>query len=404
MTLDRTSYQGETIGVEVPITVDLAVVETEPGLRRRHPERRPQAGHDRDRPRRPGADLRRAGRHDPRRHADRGIPDPGLGRERRGPATAGRGRHLRRSPRRDGFAQRTSSDRPASRSQEHRSRLPTGRSAWPEPSRRRSCARTCRHRSGDQRLPRDRSDGRTRRIGALPSWDSITAGPGSPGDGRGTTRPGPRGPGHVRGADPRRQRGDPGHPRRRARRPAPGRPVGRGRDQPGHDLVGRPRLLRAQGRAQPAPVRLVPRRPPAVRVRGADRAARRRPTAGSTSSSRRAVSSSTSSRSSRPASATSPSGSRRSRPGSPPRACSRAPASAACRRARDDRRRHEPDGRGLAGHLPRPRAPLAADAVVLVAAQVQGDERAGEPRRRVPPAEAHVDACAPRAAPTTPRR
>jgi len=32
MTLDRTSYQGETIGVELPITVDLAVVETEPGF------------------------------------------------------------------------------------------------------------------------------------------------------------------------------------------------------------------------------------------------------------------------------------------------------------------------------------------------------------------------------------
>ena len=45
MTLDRTSYQGETIGVELPITVELAVVETEPGLRRRHAERRPQAGH-----------------------------------------------------------------------------------------------------------------------------------------------------------------------------------------------------------------------------------------------------------------------------------------------------------------------------------------------------------------------
>ena len=44
MTLDRTSYQGETIGVELPVTVDLKVVETEPGLRRRHPDRRPQAG------------------------------------------------------------------------------------------------------------------------------------------------------------------------------------------------------------------------------------------------------------------------------------------------------------------------------------------------------------------------
>src|SRR4051812_43345500 len=31
MTLDRTSYQGETIGVELPVTVDLVVRETEPG-------------------------------------------------------------------------------------------------------------------------------------------------------------------------------------------------------------------------------------------------------------------------------------------------------------------------------------------------------------------------------------
>jgi elongation factor P len=32
MTLDRTSYQGETIGVELPVTVDLAVTRTEPGF------------------------------------------------------------------------------------------------------------------------------------------------------------------------------------------------------------------------------------------------------------------------------------------------------------------------------------------------------------------------------------
>ena len=32
MILDRTSYQGETIGVELPVTVDLKVVETEPGF------------------------------------------------------------------------------------------------------------------------------------------------------------------------------------------------------------------------------------------------------------------------------------------------------------------------------------------------------------------------------------
>jgi elongation factor P len=31
MTLDRMSYEGETIGVELPITVELAVAETEPG-------------------------------------------------------------------------------------------------------------------------------------------------------------------------------------------------------------------------------------------------------------------------------------------------------------------------------------------------------------------------------------
>jgi elongation factor P len=32
MTLDRTSYQGETIGVELPVTVDLKVESTEPGF------------------------------------------------------------------------------------------------------------------------------------------------------------------------------------------------------------------------------------------------------------------------------------------------------------------------------------------------------------------------------------
>jgi len=32
MMLDRTSYQGETIGVELPVTVDLVVSDTEPGF------------------------------------------------------------------------------------------------------------------------------------------------------------------------------------------------------------------------------------------------------------------------------------------------------------------------------------------------------------------------------------
>ena len=32
MTVDRTSYQGDTIGVELPVTVDLSVTSTEPGF------------------------------------------------------------------------------------------------------------------------------------------------------------------------------------------------------------------------------------------------------------------------------------------------------------------------------------------------------------------------------------
>jgi elongation factor P len=32
MTVDRTTYQGETIGVELPVTVDLRVTQTEPGF------------------------------------------------------------------------------------------------------------------------------------------------------------------------------------------------------------------------------------------------------------------------------------------------------------------------------------------------------------------------------------
>ena len=52
MTLDRTSYQGETIGVELPVTVDLVVRRDRARVRRRHPDRCPQARHDRDGPRR----------------------------------------------------------------------------------------------------------------------------------------------------------------------------------------------------------------------------------------------------------------------------------------------------------------------------------------------------------------
>ena len=61
MTLDRTSYEGETIGIELPISVDLRVAETEPGFAGDTAIGRPQAGDDGVRPRRPGAHLRRRG-------------------------------------------------------------------------------------------------------------------------------------------------------------------------------------------------------------------------------------------------------------------------------------------------------------------------------------------------------
>jgi translation elongation factor P/translation initiation factor 5A len=77
MTLDRTSYQGETIGVELPVTW-ISGRRHGAGLRRRHPDRRAEAGHDRDRTRRPGADLRRDRGYDPDRHPDRRVPDARL--------------------------------------------------------------------------------------------------------------------------------------------------------------------------------------------------------------------------------------------------------------------------------------------------------------------------------------
>ena len=79
MTLDRTSYQGETIGVELPVTVDLKVVETEPGFAGDTQSGARKPAQTEIRPRRLGPDLRRAGRHDPDRHQDRGVSDEGLG-------------------------------------------------------------------------------------------------------------------------------------------------------------------------------------------------------------------------------------------------------------------------------------------------------------------------------------
>ena len=160
------------------------------------------------------------------------------------------------------------------------------------------------------------------------------------------------------------------------------RPVGRGRDRPGDGLVGGSRLLRAEGRAQPAPVRLVPRRPAALGVRGAGRAAGRRPrpdrpvrAAGRAPALRRVD----------------PAG-RARRPDPPVRGAQGPPRrrgpvrrgaqAAAAVATGDDRGHHQPDRGGLEGHLPRPRATLAADAGRPRRCPGPGRGGAGEPRRR----------------------
>ena len=80
MSLDRTSYEGETIGVELPISVELQGRGDRARLRRRHAIGRPEAGDHRIRSRGPGAHLRGRGRRHQGRHPDRGVPDPRLGR------------------------------------------------------------------------------------------------------------------------------------------------------------------------------------------------------------------------------------------------------------------------------------------------------------------------------------
>ena len=204
-------------------------------------------------------------------------------------------------------------------------------------------------------------------------------------------RPGPRAartaPGTFGVADPGRRRGHPRDPRRRPLGRRPARPVGRGRGRPGHRLLRRPRLLHAQGRAQPAPVRLVPRRP-----RRARRSSRRpgcgsSPTAGSTCSSRRARCSSTSSRI-QPAGLRRPDPPVRGAQGAPGgrRAVRRRAEAAACRiaargRSRSSPARPAPSGSDICHVLAR-RWPLTR--VVLVACQVQGDGAPASHRGRVP--------------------
>ena len=192
--------------------------------------------------------------------------------------------------------------------------------------------------------------------------------------GRGADRRAPAPARHLRAARAHGLRGQPRDPGARPLRRRAARPVGRGRGRPGHRVDRRPRLLHAQGRPRPAPVRLVPRRPGRGRRSSRRPGSRSWPTGGWTCSSRRGRSSSTSSRCSRRASATSRSGSSSSRRGSPRRACSTRRASGRCPPGpRTVAVVTSPTGavwRDVCNVLAR-RWPLAR--VVLVACQVQGE-------------------------------
>ena len=61
MIVDRTCYEGETIGMELPVTVDLKVTETEPGFAGDTQSGARKPATTRNRAGRPGADLRRTG-------------------------------------------------------------------------------------------------------------------------------------------------------------------------------------------------------------------------------------------------------------------------------------------------------------------------------------------------------
>ena len=80
MQLDRTSYEGETIGIELPVTVDLKVAQTDPGFAGDTATGGAQAGDAGDRPDRPGAAVRQRGGHAAHRHPHRRVPDPRLSR------------------------------------------------------------------------------------------------------------------------------------------------------------------------------------------------------------------------------------------------------------------------------------------------------------------------------------
>ena len=149
-----------------------------------------------------------------------------------------------------------------------------------------------------------------------------------------------------------------------------------------------PRVLHAQGRPRPAPVRVVPRRPGALAVPAADRAPGRRPradgpvrAAGRAAAVRRVAPAVGVRQPRDPVRAAQG----RARRGGPVR---RGPEAAAAPAAADDRRHHLADRRRLARRVHRARARWPMARVVLVACQVQGDAAPASHRGRVPAAGA----------------
>ena len=80
MTLDRTSYQGDTLGHRAPGHRRPPRRRDRARLRRRHGPGRPQERHDGDGSRRRRAAVRQRGRHAPHRHPHGRVPDPPLSR------------------------------------------------------------------------------------------------------------------------------------------------------------------------------------------------------------------------------------------------------------------------------------------------------------------------------------
>ena len=230
----------------------------------------------------------------------------------------------------------------------------------------------------------------------LPSWDTLPDDPDEP-----RRAPVPGGTFGLARADG--VRGQPGDPRARPRRRRPARPVGRGRGRAGHGVDRGPRVLHAQGRPCPAPVRVVPRRPRAVAVPAPDRAPGRRPradgpvrAAGRAAALRRVAPAVGVRQPRGPVRAAQG----RARRGGPVR---RGAEAAAAPAAADDRRHHLADRRRLARRVHGARAPLADDPRRARRVPGPGRRGAGIDRDRVPAARA-VDRRARRGRPRRTRR